>query len=91
MTQSNSQARLDMLATLTGPRQDYELQVQDVAGLSQKVFVNAPLTLRDLYVSTLSDASAPTPPMALAASDKARVPPLSRPTAALPPPLACAA
>ncbi len=50
-----AQARLRALAALTGPGEAYELRIQDVAGLSQPVFVNAPLTLRDLYTTTLSD------------------------------------
>ena len=49
------EARLRALAALTGPGEAYELRIQDVAGLSQPVFVNAPLTLRDLYTTTLSD------------------------------------
>ncbi len=55
MPDSNTEARLQALAALTSSGEPYELRVMDVAGLSQPVFVNAPLTLRDLYTSTLSD------------------------------------
>ena len=55
MPDSNTEARLQALAALTGPGEAYELRTMDVAGLTQPVFVNAPLTLRDLYTSTLSD------------------------------------
>ncbi len=55
MPDSNADARLQALAALTGPGEAYELRAMDVAGLSQPVFVNAPLTLRDLYTTTLSD------------------------------------
>ena len=54
--QSNSAARLEVLARLTGPGEPYELRRMDVAGLTQAVYVAAPPTLRDLYAQNLSDA-----------------------------------
>ncbi len=55
MTDSNSAARLAAIAAVTAPGQPYELQTMDVAGLTQRVYVNAPPTLRDLYEQNLSD------------------------------------
>ena len=55
LTESNSAARREALAALTRPGEAYELKTMDVAGLSQPVFVNAPLTLRDLYADTVSE------------------------------------
>ena len=55
MVESSSVARQAAIALVTGPGQPHELTTMDVAGLRQRIYVNAPLTLRDLYESTLSD------------------------------------
>src|SRR5580693_4914206 len=56
MAESSSAARQAAIALVTGPSQPHELATLDVAGLRQRVYVNAPLTLRNLYESTLSDS-----------------------------------
>jgi long-chain acyl-CoA synthetase len=53
--QSSSEARLRAITAVTAPGQPHELQTRDVAGLRQRVYVNAPLTLRDLYREAISD------------------------------------
>ncbi len=55
MGEIGKDARAEARAALTRPGEAYELATMDVGGLSQRVFVNAPLTLRDLYLDTLSD------------------------------------
>ena len=56
MAESNGEARRRALDELTAPGGPYELATMDVVGLTQRVFVSAPATLRDLYEATLGDA-----------------------------------
>jgi long-chain acyl-CoA synthetase len=55
VVEASTTARLRAIEAVTGPGQPHELATIDVAGLRQRVFVNGPLTLRDLYQETLSD------------------------------------
>ena len=55
MAEANGTARLRAIEAITGPGQPHELATMDVAGLRQRVFVNGPITLRDLYEQNLSD------------------------------------
>jgi long-chain acyl-CoA synthetase len=57
LADSGSAARLKALEALTASGQPYELATMDVAGLTQRVFVNAPPTLRELYAEAVSDAT----------------------------------
>ncbi|MFI4976687.1 MAG: class I adenylate-forming enzyme family protein [Caulobacterales bacterium] len=54
-TQARPQTRLDAIAALTGPGQSHELQVLEINGTPQRVFVNAPRSLRELFAETISD------------------------------------
>jgi long-chain acyl-CoA synthetase len=47
--------RAEALARLTAPGQLHELATETIDGYARRVFVNAPPTLRDLFVQTLSD------------------------------------
>ena len=49
--------RLEIIAELTGPGQDYEIVPGEVWGRPCRFFKNAPATLGDLYNSTRSDAT----------------------------------
>ncbi len=49
--------RSEAIATLTAPGQPYELRRAQINGQTLRVFVNAPRSLRDLYVAALSDAT----------------------------------
>ena len=50
-----STTRLQAIEELCAPGQPYELKFTQIMGKNQRIFVNAPNTLRDLYLETRSD------------------------------------
>ncbi|MEM7099361.1 MAG: class I adenylate-forming enzyme family protein [Pseudomonadota bacterium] len=50
-----TKSRAAALATLTAPGADHELHNIEVNGLACKAFVNAPNSLRELYIESISD------------------------------------
>ncbi len=55
MTTPPTLTRAQALAALTARGEPYALETQQIRGRPQKVFVNAPATLRDLYDASVSD------------------------------------
>ena len=48
-------SRAEALKLASAPGQPHEIQTLDIAGVPQRVFVNAPRSLRELYEQTVSD------------------------------------